>query len=75
MVFGACGFAVFWSFSVEEAPLGNRSAQSPASVCVAKSGHAMKHCKVKHSLYSVQQVWWSLHWVLRLGWAGGLWGL
>ena len=26
------GFAAFWIFPVEEAPLGNQSAQSPASV-------------------------------------------
>ena len=30
---------------------------------------------VECSLCSVQQVWWSLHWVLRQGWADGLWGL
>jgi len=24
---------------------------------------------------NVQQVWWSLHWVLQQAWAGGLWGL
>ena len=29
----------------------------------------MGHCKVKSSLCSVQQVWWSLHWVVRPGWA------
>ena len=35
----------------------------------------MGHCKVKCGLCSVQQVWWSLHWGLWQGWAGGLWGL
>ena len=35
----------------------------------------MGHFKVKCRLYSVQQVWWSLHLVLRQGSAGGLWGL
>ena len=25
-------------------------------------------------LCSVQQVWWGLHWGLRQGWTGGLWG-
>ena len=32
-------------------------------------------CKVKCSLLSMRQVWWSLHCVLWKGWAGGLWGL
>ena len=57
------------------AAIGNHSAQSPASVSVANSGHAMGHYKGKYSLCSVQQVWWSLHWVLWPGWAGGLWGV
>ena len=35
----------------------------------------MGHCMVKCSLCSVQQVWWSLHWGLRQGWSGSLWGL
>ena len=35
----------------------------------------MGHCKVKCSLYTVQQVWRRLHWVLLQGWAGGLWKL
>ena len=55
-----------------EALLGNHSAQRPASVCVASPGHAMGHCKVKCSLCSVQQVWWSLHWVLRPRWWAGV---
>ena len=29
----------------------------------------MNYCKVRCSLCSVQQAWWSLHWVLRPGWA------
>ena len=63
-------------FQEEESALGNHhSAQSPISVCAASPGHAMGYCKIKCSLCSVQQVWWSRHWVLRLGWAGGLWGL
>ena len=61
--------------SVEVALLGNHSAQSPASVCVASPGHDTGTLMVKLSLCTVQQVQWSLHWVLRLGWAGGLWGL
>ena len=32
-------------------------------------------CKVKCSLCTAQQVWWSLHWVLWQGWAGGLRGV
>ena len=33
----------------------------------------MCHCKVERTLCSVQQVvWWSLHWVLRPGWEGGM---
>ena len=32
VVCGGYGFAAFWNFSVEEALLGNHSAQSPASV-------------------------------------------
>ena len=35
----------------------------------------MGHCKVKVSLYCVQQGWWGLCWGLRQGWAGGLWGV
>ena len=57
---------------VEEAVLGNHSAQSPACVSVARPGHAMGHCKVKCSLYSALWFWWSLNWVLWQGWAGGL---
>ena len=62
-------------FVEEEAALGNQSAQSPASLEVAFPGHCLGHCKVKYSLYSMQQLQWSLHWVLRQGWAGGLWVL
>ena len=41
-------------------------------MCVASPGHAMGHCKIKCSLYSAQQEWWRLHWVLRQGcWAVG----
>jgi len=36
-------------------------------VWVASPGHDMGHCKVKCSLYSVQQVRWGLHWGLRQG--------
>ena len=57
-----------------EALLGNHSAlQSPASVSVASPGRAMGRFKVKFRLCSVQQVWWSLHWVLGPGRAVGLW--
>ena len=58
-----CGFARFWSCSsVKEAVIGNHCAQSPASVCVASPpGYAVGHWKVKYSLRSAQQVWWSLH--------------
>ena len=58
-----------------EVLLGNHSAQSPASVWVASPEHAMGRCKVECGLYCVQQLWWSLHSMLRLGWAGGLWGV
>ena len=54
-----------------QAVLGNHCAQSPVSVWVASPGHALGHCKVKCTLISGQQVWWSLHWGLRQGWAGG----
>ena len=57
-----------------EAVLGNHCAQSPASVLVASPGHALGHCKVKCSLCSGQQVWWSLHWGLRYCCTGGLRG-
>ena len=67
MIGGGCGFAPSWSFSVEEAPLGSYCAQSPASVCVASPGHSTGRYKVKCSLCSELQVWWSLHWVLRQG--------
>ena len=50
------------------------SSQSPASARVASAGHAMGHCKVKCGLYSVQQVWWSLHWELRPRWAEVVYG-
>ncbi len=58
-----------------QAVLGNHCAQSPASVYVASPGHALGHWKVKCSLCSAQQVWWSLQWVLRQAGAGGLGGL
>ena len=44
-----------------EAVLGNLCAQSPASVWIASPGHALDHWKVKRTLCSGQQVWWSLH--------------
>ncbi len=75
MVCGACGFVGLWRFPEEEAALGYLSAQSPATVWVASPGHAMGHCKVKCSLCSVQQVCWSLHWVLGKGMRGWLLGL
>ena len=62
-------------FVEEEAALGNHSAQSPASVWVASPGHAVGYCKVKCILCCVPQGWWGLHWGLRQGRAGGLWGL
>ena len=31
---------------------------------MASPGHALGHCKVKCTLCSGQQVWWSLHWGL-----------
>ena len=66
VVCGCCDFAGLCRFSNDDrAPLVNHSAQSPASVWVARPGHAMGHCKLKCSLCSVQEVWWSLHWVLR----------
>ena len=72
---GCCGFAAFWSVPVEEVLLANQSASRALPMCVASSEHAMGHSKAKCSLCSVQQVWWSLHWVLKQGWAAGLWGL
>ena len=58
----ASSFVTFWSPSVMEAVLGiYYCTQSPASVWVASPGHAVGHCKVKCTLSSVQQVWWSLH--------------
>ena len=63
-------------FVEEEAALGNHSAQSPASVWAASPGHAMGHCKLKCRFCIVQQLpSWGLHWGLRQGRAGGLWGL
>ena len=50
-----------WRFPEEEAALGNHSAQSPASVRVASTRHAMLQYNFKCILCSVQQVWWSLH--------------
>ena len=58
-----------------DVPLGNHRAQSPASVRVASPEPANSHCEINCRLCSVQEVWWSLHWVLRPGWAGGLWEL
>ena len=68
MVCGGCGFATFRSFSVEEAQLGNHRAQSPASVCVINPDLPIGRCNnIKYSLCGVQQVQWSLHWMLRQG--------
>ena len=75
VVCGGCGFAGLWRLPEEEAALRNHSAQSPASVQVAIPGHAMGHCKVKHSLCSVQQMCLGLQGGLRQGWAGGLKGV
>ena len=76
MVSGGCVFFAGESrFPKEEAALGNHSAQSPASARVASPGHAMGHCKVNCSLRCVPQGWCGLHWGLRQGRAGGLWGL
>ena len=52
-----------------------RKRQHSACVSMASPWHARGHCKVKCSLCSAHQVWCSLHWGLRQGWAGGLWGL
>ena len=60
----ASGFVTFWSPSKMQAVLGNHCAQSPASVWVASPGHALAHCKIKWTLCSGQQVWWTLHWGL-----------
>ena len=60
----ASGFVTFWIPSVMEAVLGNQCAHSPTSVWVASPGYALGHCKVKCTLCSGQQVWWSLHWGL-----------
>ena len=57
LVSGAYGFAECWSFTDVGSPLGNYSAQSPASVRMARPEHAIGHCRVKCSLCSVQQVW------------------
>ena len=62
VVCGGCGFAECWSFPDVEAPLGNHSANSPASVCVVSPGPAMSHCKVKSMLCSMQKLWGSLRW-------------
>ena len=70
----ASGFVTFLSPSVMEPVLGNHCAQSPASVWAASPGHALGHCKVKCTLCSGQQVWWSLHWGLRHCCAGCLRG-
>ena len=53
----------------------NHRAQRPASVHVAGPENAMWQFKIKSNLYSVQQVWLSLHWLLWQGCAGGLWVL
>ena len=44
--------------------LGNHCGQSPTSVWMSSPGHALGHCKVKCTLCSGQQVWWSQHWGL-----------
>ena len=49
---------------MQEALLANHSAHSPANVCVPCPGYVLGHCKVKCTLCSGQQVWWSLHWGL-----------
>ena len=51
-----------------EALLTNHSAERPFTARVARLRHTMGHCKIKGSLCSVQQVWWSL----TLGAAAGL---
>ena len=76
VVCGGCGFSGVWRCPEEEAALGNCSAHSPASMRVASPGHAKGHCKLKCSLCSLGQPWWSLHcWELRQAWAGVFWGL
>ena len=60
-----CGFVEFWSFPDVEAPLGNHSTQSPASVQLASHGYTVGHYKGKYTFFSDQKVWWSLNWVLR----------
>ena len=62
-------------FPEEESLLGYHSAQSPTCVWVASPGHDVGQFKVKCSLCSAQEVCWSLHWLLRPGWAGGFRGL
>ena len=68
--------AGLWScLEEEETALGNHSAQSLASVRVASPGLAMGQYKVKCSLCCVQHECWGLHWGLRQGCAGVLWGV
>ena len=58
-----------------EVLLRNHSAQSPAtSARWTSPRYILGYCKVKCNLYDgVQKVWWSLYWVLRPSWAGGMW--
>ena len=58
-----------------EVLLATHKAQNPGGVWVVSTGHAKGHCKVKCSFFSMKLVWWSLHCVLRPGWAGGLGGV
>ena len=57
------------------AVLLNAGALCVLVVLLGCPGHDMGHYKAKCSLCSAQQLWWSLHWALRPGWAGDLWGL
>ena len=48
----------FFLLFVQMSRGGGSTRQSPASVSVASPGHAIRHCKIKCSLCSVQQLWW-----------------
>ena len=66
---GWTGGGLWWLWYQGISQLWRRRLATPLPRALPVCEWPALHCKVKSSLCSVQQAWWSLHWVLQPGWA------